>query len=72
MKILIDNRTELNNEEIGKIIDDLQEREKNTTQYYGKGKVYFLEYKGKEFRVQTMIMKRYFKVLVYKGDFGGK
>ena len=29
MKILIDNRTKLNNEEIGILIDDLQEREKS-------------------------------------------
>lgn len=45
MKILIDNRTELTNEEIGTIIDDLQEQEKNTTQYYGKWKGYSIKYK---------------------------
>lgn len=28
MKILIDNRTQLSNEEVGIILDDLQEREK--------------------------------------------
>ena len=38
MKIFIDNRTQLNNTDVGIIIDDLQEREKQTTQYYGKWK----------------------------------
>ena len=33
MKILVDNRSDLKNEDIGIIIDDLQEREKGTTQY---------------------------------------
>lgn len=64
MKILIDNRTNLTNEEIGTIIDDLQEREKNTTQYYGKWKGYSIEYKGKALHIETMVMKRYFKVLI--------
>lgn len=72
MKILIDNRTELTNEEIGTIIDDLQDREKNTTQYYGKWKGYSLKYKGKALHIETMVMKRYFKVLVYRGEFGGE
>ena len=46
MKILLDNRTELSNEDIGIILDDLQEREKGTTQYYGKWKGYELEFKN--------------------------
>ena len=66
MKILIDNRTKLTNEEIGTIIDDLQNREKNTTQYYGKWKGYTLEYKGIELHIETMVMKKYYKVLVLK------
>lgn len=65
MKILIDNRTQLNNEEVGIIIDDLQEREKGKKQYYGKWKGYELEYRiGKKLYIETMIMKRYFKVLI--------
>ena len=69
MKILIDNRTQLNNEEVGIIIDDLQERERATTQYYGKWKGYELEIKDKKIHIETMIMKRYFKVsLSQEGD----
>lgn len=65
MKVLLDNRTELSNEDIGIIIDDLQEREKGTTQYYGKWKGYEIEFKnGKIIKIETMIMKKYFKVLV--------
>lgn len=65
MKILIDNRTKLNNEEIGILIDDLQEREKNTTQYYGKWKGYELERRnGEKLKIETMVMKKYFKVLI--------
>lgn len=64
MKILIDNRTHLTNEEIGIIIDDLQEREKATTQYYGKWKGYELEIKNKRIQIETMIMKKYFKVIL--------
>ena len=65
MKILLDNRTELKNEEIGIIIDDLQEREKGTTQYYGKWKGYELEFKnGKIIKIETMIMKKYLKSIM--------
>lgn len=65
MKILIDNRTKLNNEEIGIIIDDLQEREKGTTQYYGKWKGYELENRiGERLKIETIVMKRYLKVLI--------
>lgn len=65
MKILIDNRTLLSNKEVGIIIDDLQEREKNTTQYYGKWKGYELERRtGEKLKIETMVMKRYFKVLI--------
>lgn len=49
MKILIDNRTKLNNEEIGIILDDLN-------------------YRGQKFKIETMVMKRYFKVLIVEGD----
>lgn len=68
MKILIDNRTELTNEEIGTIIDDLQEGEKGNTQYYGKWKGYAIKYKGKALHIETMVMKKYFKVLVLEGE----
>ena len=64
MKILIDNRTQLTNEEVGIIIDDLQEREKATTQYYGKWKGYELEIRNKRIQIETIIMKRYFKVIL--------
>ena len=64
MKILIDNRTKLNNEEIGYIIDDLQEREKGSTQYYGKWKGYELKYGDEKLKVETLVMKRYLKVLI--------
>lgn len=64
MKILIDNKTQLSNKEIGIIIDDLQEREKNITQYYGKWKGYELEIKDKKIHIETMVMKKYFKVLL--------
>ena len=66
MKILIDNRTQLSNEEVGIILDDLQEREKRTTQYYGKRKGYELDYSriGLKLKIETIIMKRYFKVLI--------
>lgn len=64
MKILIDNRTQLTNEEVGIIIDDLQEREKATTQYYGKWKGYELEIRNKRIQIETMIMKKYFKVIL--------
>lgn len=67
MKILIDNRTNLNNEEIGIIIDDLQEREKGSTQYYEKWKGYIIENEGyTNIRVETLVMKRYFKVLIWE------
>ena len=46
MKILIDNRTELSNQSVGILIDNLQEREKNSTQYIGKWKGYELEIDG--------------------------
>lgn len=69
MKILIDNRTKLNNEEVGIILDDLQEREKGSTQYYGKWKGYELENRiGHKFKIETMVMKKYFKVLIQEGD----
>lgn len=69
MKILIDNRTSLNNEEVGIILDDLQEREKGSTQYYGKWKGYELENKiGQKLKIETMVMKKYFKVLLQEGD----
>lgn len=68
MKILIDNRTQLSNEEVGIILDDLQEREKRTTQYYGKWKGYELDYSRiglkLKIKIETIIMKRYFKVLI--------
>ena len=64
MKIFIDNRTQLSNEDVGIIIDDLQEREKQTTQYYGKWKGYEIEIKDKKIHIETMVMKRYFKVLL--------
>lgn len=65
MKILIDNRTKLNNEEIGIILDDLQEREKGTTQYFGKWKGYEVAVKDyKILKVETIVMKKYFKVLI--------
>ena len=71
MKILIDNRTKLNNEEIGIIIDDLQEREKSSTQYYGKWKGYEITNKGyTNIRVETLVMKRYFKVLIMEENNG--
>ena len=65
MKLLIDNRTKLNNEEIGIIIDDLQEREKGSIQYYGKWKGYELENRiGEKIKIETMVMKKYFKILI--------
>lgn len=67
MKILIDNRTNLKYEDIGIIIDDLQEREKNQTQYNGKWKGYELEFRdGRIIKVETQIMKRYFKIILIK------
>ena len=69
MKLLIDNRTKLNNEEIGIIIDDIQEREKSSTQYYGKWKCYDLENRiGQKFKIETMVMKEYFKVLIWEEE----
>lgn len=68
MKILIDNRTELTNEEIGTIIDDLQDREKNTTQYYGKWKGYELEFNHQSLHIETIVMRKYFKILVLEGE----
>lgn len=69
MKILIDNRTHFNNKEIGIVLDDIQEKEKGTTQYYGKWKGYELEIKDKKIHIETMIMKRYLKVLlIQEGD----
>ncbi len=64
MKIFIDNRTQLNYTDVGIIIDDLQEREKQTTQYYGKWKGYEIELKDKKIHIETMVMKKYFKVLL--------
>ena len=66
MKIFIDNRTQLSNEEIGSIIDSLQEKEKQTTQYYGKWKGYKIEIKDKKIHIETMVMKKYFKVLLFQ------
>lgn len=67
MKIFIDNRTQLNNTDVGIIIDDLQEREKATTQYYGKWKGYEIEIEDKKIHIETMVMKKYFKVLLLEG-----
>ena len=67
MKILIDNRTTLNNEEIGIIIDDLQEREKGSTQYYNKWKGYELEYKDIRIKIETLVLKKYLKILIMEG-----
>lgn len=64
MKILIDNRTELSNQSVGILIDNLQEREKNSTQYIGKWKSYELEIDGIKLHIETIVMKRYFKVLI--------
>jgi hypothetical protein len=65
MKILIDNRTKLNNEEIGYIIDTLQKREKGSTQYCGKWKGYELENRiGEKLKIETLVMKRYLKILI--------
>lgn len=64
MKTLIDNRTNLSCEEIGSILDGIQEKEKGTTQYYGKWKVYEIETKTKRIKIETMIMQRYFKILI--------
>ncbi len=64
MKTLIDNRTNLSYEEIGSILDGIQEKEKGTTQYYGKWKGYEIETKTKRIKIETMIMQRYFKVLI--------
>lgn len=69
MKILIDNRTDLNFEEVGIIIADIQEREKNTTQYIGKWKAYQLELRnGKNIGIETLVMKRYFKILIMERE----
>ena len=69
MKILIDNRTKLNNEEIGIIVDDIQEREKGSTQYYGKWKGYELENRiGEKLKIETLVMKRYFKILIMENN----
>lgn len=64
MRTLIDNRTKLSYEEIGSILDVIQEKEKGTTQYYGKWKGYEIEIKTKRIKIETMIMKRYFKILI--------
>lgn len=64
MKTLIDNRTDLCFEDIGTIIDYIQEREKNTTQYIGKWKGYKLAYKNKNIAIETMIMKRFLKIII--------
>ena len=64
MKILIDNRTNLSNKSIGIILDDIQQREKNSTQYIGKWKGYELEMETGKFDIETLIMKRYFKVVI--------
>lgn len=64
MKILIDNRTDLKNELIGILLDEIQQKEKNSTQYIGKWKGYELEMKTGKFHIETLIMKRYFKVLI--------
>lgn len=69
MKTLIDNRTNLNFEDIGIIIDDIQEREKRITQYIGKWKGYELEFRnGKKIKIETMIMKRYYKILIIEKE----
>lgn len=64
MKTLIDNRTDLCFEDIGTIIDYIQEREKNTTQYIGKWTGYKLAYKNKNIAIETMIMKRFLKIII--------
>lgn len=64
MKILIDNKTQLSNKDVGSIIDDLQEKEKQTTQYYGKWKGYEIEIEDKKIHIETIVMKKYFKVLL--------
>lgn len=59
-----------NKEEIGIIIDDLQEREKGSTQYYGKWKGYELKYGDEKLKIETLVMKRYFKVLIMEVNNG--
>lgn len=67
MKILIDNRTNLCNTEVGHLIDFLQEIEKGQTQYYGKWKGYELNNPQYEkLHVETMVKKRYLKILIYE------
>ena len=65
MKILIDNRINLCNTEVGHLIDFLQEIEKGQTQYYGKWKGYELNNPQYEkLHVETMVKKRYLKILI--------
>lgn len=65
MKILIDNRTNLSNQDVGIIIDDLQEREKYSTQFYNKWKGYEFNFEDKGiYKIETLVLQRYFKVLI--------
>lgn len=41
-----------------------KKEKKNTTQYYGKWKGYEFEIKDKKIHIETMVMKKYFKVLL--------
>lgn len=73
MKILIDNRTQINNMSIGKVIDEILNYEKDNTQYYGKESGYEItcetNYGNKiNLDVQTFITKRYLKFIISEAE----
>ena len=57
MKILIDNRTNLSNKQIGYLLDTIQINKKIWV-------IYELEYLGKTYHVEILPIKRYLKAFI--------
>ena len=60
----IENKSSLNYQEIGFIVDDILNKNKDKTFYVGKWDYYELELNGKNVKIETLQMKTCFKVYV--------
>lgn len=67
-KILIDNRTDLSYKEVGNLLDNLFENQKGQTNYVGKWCAYEFHHHKKIYTVETMVMKRYFKIFIMESE----
>lgn len=60
----IENKSSLNYQEIGFIVDDILNKNKDKTFYVGKWDYYEFELNGKNVKIETLQMKTCFKVYV--------